>query len=67
MKKYCLDTGIFIEPWNKYYSPQFTKGYWDILRIKKIAIRMLNENFHIKTISEITKLSKSEIEKLKKN
>ena len=31
MKKYCLDTGVFIEPWNKYYSPQFTKGYWELL------------------------------------
>ncbi len=31
MKKYCLDTNIFIEPWNKFYSPGFTKGYWEIL------------------------------------
>ena len=31
MRKYCLDTGVFIEPWNKYYSPKFTKGYWNIL------------------------------------
>lgn len=31
MKKYCLDTNVFIEPWNKYYSPQFTKGYWSLL------------------------------------
>ena len=31
MKKYCLDTNIFIEPWNKFYSLQFTSGYWEIL------------------------------------
>ena len=31
MNKYCLDTNVFIEPWNRYYSPKFTKGYWDIL------------------------------------
>ena len=31
MKKYCLDANIFIEPWNKFYSIQFTKGYWEIL------------------------------------
>ncbi len=31
MKKYCLDTNIFIEPWNKFYSIKFTKGYWEIL------------------------------------
>ena len=31
MKKYCLDTNIFINPWNQFYSPKFTKGYWEIL------------------------------------
>ena len=23
---------FFIEPWNRYYSPQFTKGYWELLK-----------------------------------
>ena len=32
MKKYCLDTNVFIEPWKRYYSPQFTKGYWELLK-----------------------------------
>ncbi len=32
MKKYCLDTNVFIEPWKRYYSPQFTKGYWNLLK-----------------------------------
>lgn len=31
MKKYCLDTNIFIEPWKRFYSVKFTKGYWEIL------------------------------------
>ena len=31
MKKYCLDTNIFIEPWNRFYSIKFIKGYWEIL------------------------------------
>ena len=31
MKKYCLDTNIFIEPWNRFYSTKFTKGYWETL------------------------------------
>ena len=31
MNKYCLDTNVFIEPWNKYYAPKFTKGYWELL------------------------------------
>ncbi len=31
MKKYCLDTGALIEPWNKHYSPSLCPEYWDIL------------------------------------
>ena len=27
--KYCLDTNIFIEPWNKHYSIKLTPQYWD--------------------------------------
>ena len=30
-KRYCLDTNIFIEAWNRFYSKDFTKGYWEIL------------------------------------
>jgi predicted nucleic acid-binding protein len=28
---YCLDTNVFIEAWNKYYSRDFCPDYWDIL------------------------------------
>lgn len=31
MKKYCLDTNVFIEAWNKYYSMKLSPGYWDVL------------------------------------
>ena len=31
MQKYCLDTNCFIEAWNKYYSPDFCKDYWNVL------------------------------------
>ena len=31
MIRYCLDTNIFIEPWNKFYSKNFTNGYWEIM------------------------------------
>ena len=31
MKKYCLDTNVFIEAWNKYYSMELSPGYWDVL------------------------------------
>ncbi len=28
---YCLDTNVFIEGWNKYYSMELCPSYWDIL------------------------------------
>jgi hypothetical protein len=28
---YCFDTNALIQPWNKYYSPQFCPDYWKIL------------------------------------
>lgn len=31
MIKYCLDANFFIEGWNRYYSPDFCSGYWDII------------------------------------
>jgi predicted nucleic acid-binding protein len=29
--KYCLDTNVLIEAWQKYYSPKFCPDYWNIL------------------------------------
>lgn len=31
MSLFCLDTGILIEPWNKYYSPELCPEYWEII------------------------------------
>ena len=31
MKKYCLDTNVFIEAWNRYYSMDLCPQYWRIL------------------------------------
>lgn len=31
MNTYCLDANFFIEGWNKYYSPGFVTGYWEII------------------------------------
>jgi rRNA-processing protein FCF1 len=31
MIKYCLDANFFVQGWNKYYSPDFCSGYWDII------------------------------------
>lgn len=30
-KIYCLDANVLIQAWQKYYSPKFCPGYWDIL------------------------------------
>lgn len=30
-KRYCLDTNIYIEGWNKYFSTELSTGYWEIL------------------------------------
>lgn len=29
--KYCLDTGVFIEGWNRYYSMDLCPEYWSVL------------------------------------
>ena len=29
--KYCLDTNILIQAWQKYYSPKFCQEYWQVL------------------------------------
>lgn len=31
MKTYCLDANVLIQAWQKYYSPKFCPGYWDLL------------------------------------
>jgi len=28
---YCLDSNCLVEAWNKYYSPDFCEGYWEVL------------------------------------
>ncbi len=30
-KKYCLDTNVLIQAWQKYYSPKICPDYWDVL------------------------------------
>lgn len=29
--KYCLDSNIFIEAWNKHYAPDLAPEYWEII------------------------------------
>lgn len=30
-KRFCLDTNVLIQPWQKYYSPTICPDYWEIL------------------------------------
>lgn len=30
-KRFCLDTNVLIQPWQKYYSPILCPDYWEIL------------------------------------
>lgn len=30
-KIYCLDANVLIQAWQKYYSPKFCPGYWNVL------------------------------------
>jgi hypothetical protein len=30
-QKYCLDTNVLIQAWQKYYSPSICPSYWDLL------------------------------------
>lgn len=49
---YCLDANIFVQGWTKYYSPNFCKGYWEVL-----------DNLAQKQVIFATKKVKDEIEK----
>ena len=31
MKRYCLDTGVYVEGWNRYYSMSLCPEYWRLL------------------------------------
>lgn len=31
IKKYCLDSNVLIQAWQKYYSPNYCQSYWDVL------------------------------------
>jgi rRNA-processing protein FCF1 len=30
-QKYCLDTNVLIQAWQKYYSPKICPSYWEVL------------------------------------
>ncbi len=36
-KRYCLDTNVLVEAWNKYYSPDLCPSYWE--RLNELGIK----------------------------
>lgn len=32
-KRYCLDTNVLIQAWQKYYSPRICPDYWEVLNV----------------------------------
>jgi predicted nucleic acid-binding protein len=55
--RYCLDTNVLIEAWNRYYSPKFCSSYWDILN----KLGTLNQIFIPKAVSDEIKRSEDEL------
>lgn len=33
LRKYCLDSNVLIQAWQKYYSPKYCPTYWDVLNV----------------------------------
>ena len=64
--KYCIDTNVLIQAWQKYYSPRFCPDYWTILNeLGNQGIifipQMVNEEI-LRTDDELSKwLKKSNI------
>jgi rRNA-processing protein FCF1 len=57
--RYCLDTNVLIEAWNKYYSPRFCKMYWDILN----ELGFQNKIFIPKAVADEINRSEDELAK----
>ncbi len=61
--KYCLDTNVLIQAWQKYYSPKICPSYWDILNDLGVQnIIFLPEEVHseiVRTDDDLSKWLKS--------
>jgi len=61
--KYCLDTNVLIQAWQKYYSPTYCPGYWDVLNhLGKQGIIFIPEEVSteiLKTDDDLAKWLKS--------
>lgn len=40
LQKYCLDTNVIIQAWQKYYSPNICPTYWEVLNSLGIQKRI---------------------------
>jgi predicted nucleic acid-binding protein len=64
--KYCLDTNVLIQAWQKYYSPKFCPDYWKVLNelgaLEIIFIPELVFEEIVRTEDDLTRwLKKSQI------
>jgi len=69
-KKYCLDTNVLIQAWQKYYSPKYCLDYWSVLNnLGKQGIIFISKMVYDeidKTDDDLSKwLKKSDIPVLK--
>lgn len=44
-QKYCLDTNVLIQAWQKYYSPKICPSYWDVLNRLGIENKIFIPNY----------------------
>jgi len=70
LKKYCLDTNVLIQAWQKYYSPEFCPDYWNVLNVlgsqERIFLPQMVYEEITRTDDDLTKwLKKSNIQEYK--
>jgi len=63
-QKYCLDTNVLIEAWQKYYSPNFCADYWNVLNDLGVKDRIFLPQM---VFEEITRTDDDLAEWLKKS
>jgi predicted nucleic acid-binding protein len=69
--KYCLDSNVLIQAWQRYYSPAFCSEYWNVLKqLGKDQTIFISENVYeeiVRTEDELSnwlKLSKIPVNKI---
>lgn len=70
VRRYCLDSNVLIQAWQKYYSPKICPSYWDVLNslgIQNIIFmpEMVFDEI-VKTDDDLSKWLKSSMIPIKK-